>query len=154
MISICNTNAIKIKQCVGPSIYKSVSFGWKSLPSTHKPQRRHTDADGRREDEAQGDKAGHQSRTGSEDIIDEQHVSDVFAEDCFEGVAYILLLVLYTQSCLRHCVLLSMQYVGLHRDAKLFCDASGNDFRLIVSSGPSSSPMQRNGNYCIHIAEP
>ena len=38
MISICNTNAIKIKQCVGPSIYKSVSLGWKSLHLSHKPQ--------------------------------------------------------------------------------------------------------------------
>ena len=48
------------------------------LAPVHKPQRRHADADGWREDRPQSRKAGHQSRTGGEDIIDKKDMTDVF----------------------------------------------------------------------------
>ena len=46
----------------------------RALRSSHKPQRSDADPDTGREDRPQCRKAGHQRRTGSEDIVDEEHV--------------------------------------------------------------------------------
>jgi len=127
------------------------------LAPSHKRQGRHADSHRRREDRPQSRKAGHQSRTGGEDIVDEEDVAEnsclSFCPVRHECATDIGSLGFGGQSGLGGSASATAENVGVHGGAEGACNFFCDDLGLVISSFPASAPMQGNRNDGIDICK-
>ena len=125
-------------------------------PILHNPQRRYADADRGREDGPECLEAGGHGASRGKDVIDDEDVAEgqFFGVDLFMNCkcsGNIGFLFSYAKFCLCSGSATAQEDVAPHRNAESAGYARGYDFCLIISSFPSSHPMKRNRNDCIHI---
>ena len=113
-----------------------------------------TDADRRREDGTEGPKASHQSRARSEDVINQEDVSHIaIVEYGSESIVHVGRFVAGGYFCLCTGAAAASEDVCPHFYAENPGDFGCNHFCLIVSSFPTSGPVQGHRNNEVHVTQ-